>query len=1175
MHRLKIAALLIFPSLAFLCLSDTAQGQTITVESSGVAVTSPVIFNVPAGTSQTSAIAQQSLSVVPSEGPTTVSLTEASQSSFLYLNGVNTESFLNSVPTTGTAFTVAVNTVNLSAGTSVPTTFKVCYSNGSPCATVSVTLNVTSGTGNSGTLSSNPTNLTFTALQGATAAEPTSTSIEILNSAANLSYNIVATEQTGGSWLLVNNLTSTSGVENSTQIPVTISSAILPTLAAGTYNGALTATDSNNNVIAVAVTLTVTAGQALTPSPLAFTYLYQVGGTVPAAQTLTLSSNSGTISYDIALNPGVSWLTPTVGESGAATPGTPATVTLAVNPTGLSPGTYTTNVIVFPSVGNQLTPIPVSLVVSKNSLLELSTSSLTFIGAFTGASPVSQTVQLTTLGTGSAVGFSASSDSAWLSVSPNAGTTPATLTVSVNTASQPVGTFTGHITVTPTNGDNYTETVTVSLTVSNSAQVSAAPSSLLFSYEATESAPGPQSVLIQSTGPATSFSYTVNPNVCSGSSTWLSVTPSGSTTPSTLQVNVNAVSLNPGVCTGSIAVTAAGTDTPVNINVTVAVADGKTVFPGTKSTAELTVQQPQGFGYFNVQPSSAGVAPQTATLFLGSTDGTAVPYSVGYSATSNLGWLSVVGSTGGNTPQNVTVQAFADGLAAGTYSGQVTITSPNLPAALPTPNAFSIPILMVVTPNVSVTASPGSLAFSYTSGGATPANQSLTLTAAGGVASYTASVGNASNSTTNNCASLISLSPSSGTLNPSGTITVSVASTSSTAGTVNCQIALTYLDASTAGTTIPVTLTVGSPVTVTAAPTSLSFAYTINGSQPASQQLTVSSTGGSVQFSVGTTTTSGGNWLSVDTTTGTTAGSGTTLTKVVNVSVSTTGLTGSAAGTAYTGTISITSPGVLSTAITIAVTLTVTQPPSPQFSFVTNNASNVAGVIAPGELVTIKGTLLGPTTPANFTLNSSGGVSNTLSGVQVTFNNIPGTPIYVSATQINVTVPWEINGQTSANVVVTYNGNSSAPTNVSVNTVAPAIYTLNSTGSGQAAAINQNGTFNGPAGSTTVPAPEGSVVVLYATGCGQTSPPGTTGSVSPTTQLLEVTAPVSVSFGPLSNPLYGTVKFIGAAPGLVTGVCQVNVQLPPDPTGALAGNPFVTLTVNGVSSTQGPTIAVQ
>ncbi len=191
------------------------------------------------------------------------------------------------------------------------------------------------------------------------------------------------------------------------------------------------------------------------------------------------------------------------------------------------------------------------------------------------------------------------------------------------------------------------------------------------------------------------------------------------------------------------------------------------------------------------------------------------------------------------------------------------------------------------------------------------------------------------------------------------------------------------------------------------------------------------------------------------------------------------------------------------------------------------------------------------------------------------FNNIAGTPIYVSATQINVTVPWEINGQTSANVVVTYNGNASAPINVSVNSVAPAIYTLNSTGSGQAAAINQNGTFNGPSGSNTVQAPEGSVVVLYATGCGQTSPPGTTGSVSPTTQLLTVTSPVSVSFGPLSNPLFGKVLFIGAAPGLVTGVCQVNVQLPPDPTNALAGNPLVTLTVNGVSSTQGPTIAVQ
>jgi len=102
--------------------------------------------------------------------------------------------------------------------------------------------------------------------------------------------------------------------------------------------------------------------------------------------------------------------------------------------------------------------------------------------------------------------------------------------------------------------------------------------------------------------------------------------------------------------------------------------------------------------------------------------------------------------------------------------------------------------------------------------------------------------------------------------------------------------------------------------------------------------------------------------------------------------------------------------------------------------------------------------------------------------------------------------------------------------------------------------------------------PAGQIIILYATGCGVTSPPGVTGSVSPSNQLLEVTAPVAVGFGPFGNPLFGKVLFIGAAPGLVTGVCQINVQTP---TGLGSGPQFVTVTVGGISSPQGPTIAIQ
>jgi len=102
---------------------------------------------------------------------------------------------------------------------------------------------------------------------------------------------------------------------------------------------------------------------------------------------------------------------------------------------------------------------------------------------------------------------------------------------------------------------------------------------------------------------------------------------------------------------------------------------------------------------------------------------------------------------------------------------------------------------------------------------------------------------------------------------------------------------------------------------------------------------------------------------------------------------------------------------------------------------------------------------------------------------------IAGTPIYVSATQINVTVPYEIAGRLSTNIVVTFQNTQSAPIPQRVADVAPAIYTVGSTGQGNGAISNQNGSFNGPPGGSSAPAPQSSVIAVYMTGGGQTNPP--------------------------------------------------------------------------------------
>jgi uncharacterized protein (TIGR03437 family) len=275
----------------------------------------------------------------------------------------------------------------------------------------------------------------------------------------------------------------------------------------------------------------------------------------------------------------------------------------------------------------------------------------------------------------------------------------------------------------------------------------------------------------------------------------------------------------------------------------------------------------------------------------------------------------------------------------------------------------------------------------------------------------------------------------------------------------------------------------------------------------------------------------------------------------------------------YTGTVTVASTGLTSVVLNVNLTVAAAAPPAPVT--ILSNASGIAGVIAPGEILSIYGSNLGPPTPANgtsFTLNAQGGVDPTLAGVQVLFNGKAGTPLFVSSTQINVIVPYEANGQTTSSIVVTYQGAQSAPFMFTVAAQAPGIYTLNSQGFGQAAAVNQNGTFNGSGPNGTTPASAGQVMAIYATGGGQTSPPSTTGSVTPLNNgTLYRVSNVTATIG--GQP--AVVTFAGGAPGLVAGVIQVNLMVPSGVTGDALP---VVINVNGATSplpgTTGPTVAV-
>jgi uncharacterized protein (TIGR03437 family) len=204
---------------------------------------------------------------------------------------------------------------------------------------------------------------------------------------------------------------------------------------------------------------------------------------------------------------------------------------------------------------------------------------------------------------------------------------------------------------------------------------------------------------------------------------------------------------------------------------------------------------------------------------------------------------------------------------------------------------------------------------------------------------------------------------------------------------------------------------------------------------------------------------------------------------------------------------------------------------------VVNAASNLPGPIAPGEIVVLIGAGIGPAQLISAQVGSDGLYDAQLSGTAVQFNGISAPIIYTSATQVAAIVPYEVSGG-SAQVMVTYQGQTSAPITTAVASSAPGLFTLDSTGRGQAAAVNPNGSIN----SASTPAPIGSIVSLYATGEGQTTPAGVDGKPG-TAPLPRPNLPVGVTIGGLTVT-GAQLQYEGGAPGQVAGLLQINVPIP-------------------------------
>jgi uncharacterized protein (TIGR03437 family) len=204
-------------------------------------------------------------------------------------------------------------------------------------------------------------------------------------------------------------------------------------------------------------------------------------------------------------------------------------------------------------------------------------------------------------------------------------------------------------------------------------------------------------------------------------------------------------------------------------------------------------------------------------------------------------------------------------------------------------------------------------------------------------------------------------------------------------------------------------------------------------------------------------------------------------------------------------------------------------------------ANNKTG-ISPGEIITMYGTNLGPTQAATLTLNSTGTLVNTsLDGTQVTFNGVPGPMIFTLDGQIAVVVPYEIAGQSTVSVVVSYLGLQTAPVQFNVVPATPGLFTLNQSGQGDAAIIRYS---DGSVISKSNPASVGDLLELYGEGYGVATPNTSLADGTVVSTVLPVPAAATTVLidGKPVNP--GNIQYAGAAGGDVNGVLQVNLTVP-------------------------------
>ncbi len=724
-------------------------------------------------------------------------------------------------------------------------------------------------------------------------------------------------------------------------------------------------------------------------------------------------------------------------------------------------------------------------------------------------SPPSQTIQVNN---DMAVNFEASASEAWLKLSKSSGTTPSTVVVDVVDTGLPTGTYTGTIRI---GFSSSAVLIPVSWTiVRSSLKWSVSDSNLTIHWQRGSPLPATMNVAV-STGASE------RPRLARNSAGWLlayEIPESGLTVLTLRPLAAALTTLGPGTYSGVIEMQATGI-VPPTLLIPTQIKVSNEPFPNVSSKPFVFSYAPGG----ELPPNqSRPVTPAAAGLDLA------------VSVTGGGSWLEVSLDRSAS-PAKLLVRTQPAQLGTGDYAATINVRSGS--------NTVEIPVALRVTTQPRIRVAPQIVELSARLGTVqqmvqvtstqAPVQYALTPTVFPEGSRYGIVAGTAERSTP-------------------GQVMVRGNPEGQPPGTYTSSVFILAPKADNPLVEVPVEFTVQPATVIEAQPIQFTFPITAGEVSTARNKMRLN-TATSVPYKI-ELLTGGRDWLSVTPMEGMTNS---------DIELSLTPLAATLRPGGYGATIHFLSGGVSAGAGYALLTVGEARP-TPLVSSVVNAATYQGGAVAPGMLVTLAGTNFGPTDGV-FGQVVGPRFATTAGGCSTTFSGLAAPMLYANATQINAVVPYGVSGRTTSEVIVQCGAMRSQPFSVGVEASVPGIFTVDGA---QAAAFNEDGLYNSP----SQPARAGSIMTVFATGEGVVTPGAQDGEVISATALRRPVAPVLVRVNGVELPA-GDVLYAGSAPGLVSGLMQVNFRLPASVTNQAQAP--LELWVGSRRSVSGVTIAIR